>query len=294
MRRSLLLVLLTLFVTDPARAEERLSVVATFSLLADLSREIGGDAVLVTMLVPYDGDAHIYQPKPSDVLAVQNARVVVTNGLDMEGWIDRLLRSAGGQGDRVVATTGVTARTMQEGGRTITDPHAWQDPANGLIYVRNIAAGFAKADPAHADLYRANADRLSAEIRDVDHWIGQQLSEIPPEKRKIITSHDAFGYFGARYGITFRAVQGISTEAEPTPRDIEALVKQIKRDHIRAVFVENMTDPRYAEILAKEAGARVGPAVYSDALSPPGGPADTYVAMFRHNVLLFVAAMGGE
>jgi zinc/manganese transport system substrate-binding protein len=293
MRPRHLLALLLLLPLS-ARADEPVPVVATFSVLADLTREVGGDAVSVAMLVPYDGDAHTYEPKPSDVLAVKKARVVVTNGLGMEGWLDRLLRSAGGHGERIVAAAGVVPRKMQEEGRTIIDPHAWQDPANGAIYVQNIADGLAKADPAHADRYHANADRLVADIKQTDDWIGQQLAELPPEKRKIITSHDAFGYFGARYGITFRGVQGISTESEPTPKDIEALVRQIKHEKIRAVFVENMTDPRIAEVLAKEAGARLGPTVYSDALSPPGGPADNYLAMFHHNVPLFVAAMGAN
>jgi zinc/manganese transport system substrate-binding protein len=272
-------------------AQEPISVVATFSVLGDITHQVGGASVSVTTLVPPDGDAHTYEPKPSDLIAIKDASVVVVNGLGMEGWIDRAIKAAGGHATRVVATTGVKPHTMSEEGKKITDPHAWQDPANGVIYATNIAEGLVKADPAHADAYHANAERYVAQIRETDAWIVQQLSDVPPTKRKIITSHDAFGYFGSRFGIEFRGVQGVSTESEPTPKEIEALVKQIKHDHIKAVFVENLTDPRYTQMLAREAGAVVGETVYSDALSPPGGPADTYLKMFHHNVPLFVEAM---
>jgi zinc/manganese transport system substrate-binding protein len=172
-----------------------------------------------------------------------------------------------------------------------TDPHAWQDPRNGVIYTANIAAGLSAADPANAAVYRAAAERYTAAIRQTDAWIETQFAPIPPPERRIITTHDAFGYYGARYGIEFLAAEGLSTDAEPSARAIATLVTQIRREKIRALFLENMTDPRLAEMLARETGAKIGGTVYSDALSPPDGPAATYLAMFRHNTALFARAM---
>ncbi len=286
-----LLAALLLLMPATLRAAPALPVVATFSVLADMVREVGGDAVAVTMLVPFDGDAHSYEPRPSDLVAVQQARLVVTNGLGMEGWIDRLLRNAGGDAVRVVATEGVVPRRMQEGANALIDPHAWQDPRNGERYAANIEAALARADPDRAMLFHANAARFIAAIRQTDDWIAQQIQTVPEARRKIITSHDAFGYFGARFGVTFLGVQGLSTESEPTPREMAALVQQVRRAHVHTIFIENMTDPRLADTLAQEAGAVLGPTLYSDALSPPDGPAASYLAMFHHNVPLFVAAM---
>ena len=216
---------------------------------------------------------------------------MVLNGLGLDKWMERLMASAGGTAVRVTAAGAVTPRHMSEDGKTILDPHAWQDPRNGVLYARAIADGLAKADASRAALFSVRGGDFVQSINETDSWIAGALAPIPPAKRKIITSHDAFGYFGARYGVRFEAVQGISTEGEPSARDLARLAAQIKRDHIRAVFVENMTDPRVAQALAREAGAVVGGTVYSDALSPPGGPADTYLKMFRHNVPLFAAAM---
>ena len=278
----------------PAPAWAAMPVVASFSILGDIVKQVGGDAVAVTVLVPPGGDVHTYDPRPSDVLAIRAARVVVVNGLGLEGWMDRLVSGASGGAVRVVASTGVKPRSMSEGGRAVTDPHAWQDPRNAVIYADVIADALSRADPPDADLYRANADRFIAQVRETDAWIERTLSPIPPAQRRIITSHDAFGYYGARYGIAFRGVQGIDTESEPTPRDIATLAAQIRRDHIRVVFVENMTDPRFAAALAREAGAVVGPTVYSDSLSPPAGPAASYIAMLRYNTSAFAAALSAK
>ena len=278
----------------PAPAWAAMPVVASFSILGDIVKQVGGDAVAVTVLVPPGGDVHTYDPRPSDVLAIRAARVVVVNGLGLEGWMDRLVSGASGGAVRVVASTGVKPRSMSEGGRAVTDPHAWQDPRNAVIYADVIADALSRADPPDADLYRANADRFIAQVRETDAWIERTLSPIPPAQRRIITSHDAFGYYGARYGIAFRGVQGIDTESEPTPRDIATLAAQIRRDHIRVVFVENMTDPRFAAALAREAGAVVGPTVYSDSLSPPDGPAASYIAMLRYNTSAFAAALSAK
>ena len=263
--------------------------VASFSILADMLHRIGGERTSVTGIVAPDGDAHGYQPRPADARAVLAADLVVVNGLGLDPWMQRLAQAASFKGVLTIATAGVTPRKLP--GSTATDPHAWQDPRNGAVYATAIGAGLAKADPTGADIYRAAAADYAAEILRMDAWIESQFTGISPAARRIITTHDAFGYFAARYGIQFLAAQGLSTEAEPSAKAIAALVAQIKREKIRAVFVENMTDPRLAQMLARETGAVLGGAVYSDALSKQDGPASTYLDMLRHNTELFVKAM---
>jgi zinc/manganese transport system substrate-binding protein len=275
-----------------ARAAETLRVVASFSILGDLTRQVGGDAVAVETLVGADGDVHVYEPRPKDLRTLMAARVLVRNGLGLEGWMDRLTGAAGFKGSVVVASDKVTPRTMKEaGGAIATDPHAWQDPGNAILYVRAIADGLASADPANAAAYRDSAERYVARIAQAGAWIEATLAPIPADQRRIITTHDAFGYYGARYGVEFLAAEGISTEFEPSAKAIAALVAQIKREKVRAVFIENMTSPRMAQMLARETGATLGGTVYSDALSPAGGPAASYLDMLHHNTTLFAAAM---
>ena len=291
MRRRLLLSLPVLAPWAAVAAPAPVRAVASFSILADMVRQVGGGRVAVTSVVPPDGDAHGYQPRPADAKAAMAAGLAVVNGLGLDAWMERLTRAADFKGVLTVAAAGVTPRTVPGG--TATDPHAWQDPRNAALYVRAIGEGLAAADPGSADIYRATASAYAAEILRTDAWIETQLAAIAPSARRIITTHDAFGYFGARYGIEFLAAQGLSTEAEPSARAIAALVAQIKREKIRAVFIENMTDPRLARMLMRETGAVLGGTVYSDALSGPKGPAATYLDMLRHNTGLFVAAMRG-
>ena len=279
----------------PTRAEPGLmGVVASFSILADLLRQIGGERVVVTAIVPPGADAHGYQPRPADARAVAGARLVAMNGLGFDPWMQRLAQAAGFKGVTVVASVGTTPRTVTRGqGAASIDPHAWQDPRNGARYANALAEGLAAADPAAAGAYRTAGARLAADILRLDDWIEAQYAEVPPVRRRIITTHDAFGYHGARYGIEFLAAQGLSTESEPSAKAIAALVAQIKREKIRAVFLEKMTDPRLAQMLMRETGAVLGGAVYSDALSDERGPASTYTAMLRHNTTLFAASMRG-
>ena len=277
-----------------ARAAGMLRVVASFSVLGDLVRQVGGEAVVVETLVGPDGDVHVYEPRPRDLHTVMAAGVLVRNGLGLEGWMERLTGAADFKGRVVVAAAKVVPRTMAEaGGAIATDPHAWQDPRNGVLYVQAIADGLVAADPGGAAGYRAAAAGYAEQVAAVDGWIASVLGAIPADRRRIITTHDAFGYYGARYGVEFLSAEGISTEFEPSARSIAALVQQIRREKVRAVFIENMTSPRMAEMLARETGAVLGGTVYSDALSPSGGPAASYLAMLRHNTGLFAAAMAG-
>jgi zinc/manganese transport system substrate-binding protein len=280
-------------------AAATVKVVATFSILGDMASEIGGDGVEVKTLVAPGGDAHVYQPTPADADALANAQLIVVNGLGMEGWIERLIKASRSKAPIVVASKGIRPQTMEEEEdkeasgkpKVVTDPHAWQNLANGQLYVGNIAEGLARVDPANAAGYRQRAERYSKKLEDLDAWVRQQMAQVPRAKRKIITSHDAFGYFGTAYGVTFMAPEGISTESEPSAAALAQLSDQIKREHIKALFIETMTDPRLVQTLARESGAVVGGTVYSDSLSEPGGPADTYVKMFRHNVPAMAAAM---
>lgn len=297
MRRRLLLSapLLALPLLRTARAAGApLRVVATFSILADLVHQVGGDQVAVTSLVGPGADVHTFQPKPSDLNTLRTADVVVSNGLGLEGWLERLVKSSGFKGRRIVASTGIDTRTFKEDGKTVTDPHIWQDPKKARDMALTIAVGLAVADKANEDAYTTAVKAFREAVAAADKDIQAKIDAIPKEKREIITTHDAFGYYGARYGVVFRAAQGISTEAEPTARGMAKLAAQIRHDHVRAVFVEAMTSPRLAETLAREAGAIVGPPVFSDSLSPPGGPAATYLDMLRYNTAEFTKAMAAQ
>lgn len=290
----------------PAAWAEPLRVVATFSILADMVKNVGGEDVAVTALVGADGDAHVYEPTPADAKAVGNAQLVVVNGLRFEGWMDRLVQSAAYQGEIVVASQGVKPRQMVEEkdekehhgqprheghAHGAIDPHAWQDLANGQRYVANITAALAKVDPTHAEAYRQRGEAYRAQLQETDRWVRAQLAAVPPAKRRVITSHDTFGYFGAAYGVEFLAPVGWNTKNEPSAKEIATLIRQIKQEGTRALFVENMSDPRLIKRIADEAGGVVGGTLYSDALAPAGQPGDSYIGLFRYNVPALAAAM---
>ncbi len=279
-----------------ARAEESpIKVVASFSILGDIVRNVGGDKVAVTTLVGPDGDSHLYEPTPRDVRAVAAARLVVINGLGLEGWIPRLVDAAGFRGKLVTASNGFTL-LRERGDRTwkpisTLDPHAWQDLANGQIYVANIATALAEVDPANAEAYRNNADAYRRELAALDERVRSELAAIPPAKRRVITTHDAFRYYGKAYGVEFLAPIGITTDSEPSADGIARLIRQIKREGIKALFLENVSNPRLISQLAQEAGVEVGPPLYSDALSKPEGPAGSYIKMFEYNTATLKAGM---
>ena len=275
----------------PAFAATPLNVVASFSILGDITREIGGDKITLTTLVGPDGDAHTFEPAPVDARTLHSADIIVMNGLHLESWMEKLVKASGSKATLVVASTGITPRNMDEDGETIPDPHAWQDLANGAIYVRNIEAALSAADPADTATYKSNADALLARLAKLDQWTRAEIATVPAAKRKVITTHDAFGYFGAAYGVTFLAPAGLSTDAEPGAGSLALLIDQIKKENIKALFIENMSDPRLMDTLSRETGAKLGGELYSDALSPASGSAPTYPAMFENNVPKLVAAM---
>jgi zinc/manganese transport system substrate-binding protein len=268
-----------------AATPEKLPVVASFSILADFVREVGGDKVEVKSLVQPNGDAHVFQPTPADAQNLAAARLIVVNGLTLEGWMSRLIEASGAKAPIIVATKGVTPREGEEDGKKGIDPHAWQSVANAKLYVSNILAGLIAADPADADYFRDRAKSYDAALDETDKKVRAAIATIPPKNRKIITTHDAFGYFGAAYGFTFIAPQGLSTESEPSAKDIARLITQIKHEHAPAVFLENISDPRLMQRIAQESGAKIGGELFSDSLSPADGPASTYIDMMDHNIV---------
>jgi zinc/manganese transport system substrate-binding protein len=274
-----------------AQTHGTLPVVATFSILADFTRNVGGDRIEVTGLVGPNGDAHVYQPKPADAKQLGAARLILVNGLGLEGWIDRLIKASGTKAPVIVAAKGITLQKMHEEGRIGPDPHAWQSIANAKIYVANIRDALIGVDPGYASAYRANAENYTGELDELDKDVRTEIAKIPPERRQIITTHDAFGYFGTAYGFRFIAPEGVSTETEASARDVAKIIRQIKASNIPAVFLENVTDPRLVRTIASESGAKIGGTLYSDALSPPDGPAATYIEMMRNNIRELSAAL---
>ena len=326
-RRTLLTsasVLATLALTLPTTtwAKEPIPVVATFSILGDMVERIGGEHIVVTTLVGPDGDAHVYQPTPQAARAVAEADLMFVNGLDFEGWLERLAQAAAFDGALVVATDGIEALAFDEHGdehgdhedhngdhddhddhedhdkhegehddhddhaghdHGAFDPHAWQSLTHAVTYVDNITAGLAKADPENAADYYANRATYVTEIEALNVDVTAMMAGLPEEKRTVVTSHDAFGYFAHAYGLTFEAPQGLSTESEVSAADVAELIEQIREEGISAVFIEAIADNRLLKQIANETDATIGGTLYSDGLSNAEGPASTYLDMMRHN-----------
>ena len=322
MRRRSLLALPALLLPGLAAAQsgaQAPSVVASFSILGDMVAQIAGDRVRLRTIAGPNVDAHSFSPRPSDAQALRGAALVVRNGLGFDGWMDRMTRAAGYRGAIATATQGITPRMMESDGhdhghghshshshggagrrhshsvgpRQVPDPHAWQDLRFGIQYARTIGAALEAALPAQAQAIREGTAAYVARLEALDGWVRAEIAAVPEARRKVVSSHDAFGYFGAAYGVTFLAPQGISTEAEPSAADVARLIRQIRAEGITAVFLENMGNPATLTRLAEEAGVRVRGRLFADALSLPDGPAPTYEAMFRHNIGLLVPAMRG-
>ena len=331
---QLIAIALLAMMLGPVRAESRLDVVATFSILGDMVQQVGGDRVKVTSLVGPDGDTHVYRPTPKAAKAIAQTKVLFINGLEFEGWIERLVESSGFKGRMVTATVGIEALKMEEEGHDDDhdkhgkkdhhddhdkhgkkdhhddhdkhgkkdghddhhhgeyDPHAWHSLANARIYVRNIVDGLAAADPQGAKAYRANAERYIKEITSLESEMAKAMKSVSADGQKVVTPHDAFGYLGSTYGIKFLAPVGISTDAEASAGDVAKLIRQIKKEKISAIFIENISDTRLLDQIVRETGARIGGTLYSDALSKATGPAGTYLDLMRHNIRTLVKALG--
>nr|WP_298168015.1 metal ABC transporter substrate-binding protein [uncultured Pseudomonas sp.] len=285
-----LVALFTLLASLSLSAAEKLQVITSFSILADITQQIGGDHIELRNLVGADADAHVYAPSPEDAKAVQGADLIIANGLGFEPWLDRLIASSDAAGTRIDASSGVLPLMLDEDGEKVPDPHAWQNLANAEIYVRNIAKALSQIDPTNAALYAYRSEAYISQIRALLSEARAGLGQLPQAQRTIITSHDAFGYLGQAYGLNFIAPQGLSTEDEPSAAEVAALIRQIRADGVRAVFVENIRDPRLIQQIAAEGGAKVGGTLYSDALASEG-PASSYLGMFKHNLDTLLAAL---
>jgi zinc/manganese transport system substrate-binding protein len=287
MLRALVVVMILVAFAAPASAQTPMNVVASFSILGDLVRNVGGDRVRVTTLVGPNGDAHVYTPSPNDAKTIADAKLVVVNGLGFEGWLPRLVASSGGKAVIVTASDGIKPRKLSGE----PDPHGWQAVPNVKIYVARIRDALSKADPDGVERYRANTDAYLAKLDALDAEVRASVATIPPERRKVISSHDAFGYFTDTYGIAFIAPLGTSTNSEASARDIASIVRQIRATKIPAVFLENVSDPRLIERISAETGAAIGGTLYSDTLTAENGDAPTYIAMVTHNIRTLTRAL---
>ncbi|MEE3661145.1 metal ABC transporter substrate-binding protein [Brenneria sp. g21c3] len=291
MKRSIIAMALSGLLLSPLAMARNLDVVASFSVLGDMVSHIGGDRVTVTDLVKPNGDPHEFEPSPQDSKTLAKADVVFVSGLGLEGWMDRLITASGYQGKTIVASEGIAALHMEEDGKIVTDPHAWNSMGNGVIYAHNIVEALAAADPQNADYFRRQGEVYIQQLQELDRYAKKTFAAIPAEKRKVLTSHDAFGYFSQAYGVTFLSPMGYSTESEASSKKVAALITQIKKEKIKVYFIENQTDPRLVKQIANASGAQPGGELYPEALTDASGPAATYAAAFKHNVDTLAASM---
>lgn len=303
-RRPLLAALLCLPLLASAQAPSAapVRVVASFSILGDWVRAVGGERVAVDVLVGPGSDAHVFQPSPAHARQVGQAQAVFSVGMGFEGWLGRLLRTAAYKGPQVIVSKGIEPLRNRAGGKGhdhdhdhgATDPHAWQSVPQALVMVGRVTEGLCQADAAGCETYRANAVRYASQLRELDTEIRAAWATVPVAQRKVITSHDAFGYYARDYGVRFLAAQGVSTESEASAQGVARLVRQIRQEKVKALFVESIADPRLMEQIARETGVKPSGALFSDSLSPPGGPAATYIDLMRHNTRALVTAARGD
>lgn len=303
-KSSFVMALASLFIHTSALADEPIKVVTTFSILGDMVERVGGEHVSNISLVGRNGDAHVYQPTPTAAKAVKEADILFLNGLEFEGWLERLSEASGFDGSLVVVTNGINAIAFEEHDdhkehddhanhdHGSFDPHAWLSPILAITYVDNITAALAEADPENASVFYQNRVDYVAQIKALDREIKSMMAKLPDNKRVVITSHDAFQYFGRDYGLEFKAPQGMSTDSEASAKDVARLIEQIRDHNISAVFIENITDSRLMKQIANETGAKIGGTLYPGALSQEDGPAATYLDLLRHNAKTLATALG--
>ncbi|MGI4852198.1 MAG: metal ABC transporter solute-binding protein, Zn/Mn family [Janthinobacterium lividum] len=295
MKKFLILCFMFLSTSLIAQETKKLKVVVSFSILADFAKIIGGDEIDLASIVPLNSDPHVYQPSPDIAALITQADLIIINGLEFEGWMTRLLEATKFQGKVVIVSNGVIPRVLYNptlpSALPVSDPHAWHDVHQAMIYVKNISMALAQGDPAHAALYHQRTQDYLKKLEHLDFWIINTFREIPGEQQKIISAHDAFGYFAARYGLKMYALQGISTESEPSAKQVADLINLIKQEQIKALFVENMTSHRLLQQVADETHIDIGGTLYTDSLSDDKGPAKTYFDMMTHNVSTIVKAI---
>lgn len=287
LRTKNIFLFLLFFTANAVSADDSsIRVVTSFSILEDLLKELGGEHVSVVNLVGRNSDAHIYQPKPSDAVAIASADLVVFNGLEFEGWITRLIRNSGYKNKQLIASEEVDA--IKNGAEI--DPHVWQSFHNIRVYIQNITSALITLRPRHADEFTQRRQQYLQHLNRLEERLRAQIAEVPADKRIVVTSHDAFGYLGREFDIRFLAPLGLSIEVEASAEDVAAIVDQIREQNVRALFVENINNPRLLQRIAAETNIAIGGRLYSDALSEVDGPADTYLNMMQHNIGSLIAA----
>ncbi|CNK26911.1 metal ABC transporter substrate-binding protein [Yersinia mollaretii] len=291
MKRLSMSLAVAALLSSPLAMAKTVEVVASFSILGDIVQQVGGEHVNVVTLVGPNGDPHGFEPTPKNSKQLSKADVVFVSGLGLEGWLERLISASGYKGQVVIASTGVDTRKMDEEGKRVTDPHAWNSMANGIKYANNVMNALIVADPEDADYFRKRGGEYIQQLEKLDAYAKAQFAAIPVGQRKVLTSHDAFGYFSQEYGVNFLSPVGFSTESEASASGVAALINQIKQEKIKTYFIENQTDPRLVKQIAAASGAKAGGELYPEALSPAGGPAATYADAFKHNVDTLVGSM---
>lgn len=277
-------------VSSSAAMAGTVNAVASFSVLGDIVQQVGGEHVKVTSLIGPGSDPHTFSPTPQDSITLNKADVVFVSGLGLEGWTDRLVSASGYKGDVITASEGIQTRSMIDDGEKMVDPHAWNSMANGVTYATNVMNALIKADPEDADYFKQHGEAYIKQLNELNTWAIDTFKAIPKEKRKVLTSHDAFGYFGAEYGVEFMAPQGFSTESEASSQHVAGLINQIKAEKVSTYFMEDQTDPRLVKQVAAATGAKVGGELYPEALSQ-SDVANTYVKAFKHNVTVMANSM---
>lgn len=270
-----------------------LEAVASFTVLADIVKQVGGDHVNVKSLVGPNGDPHEFEPSPDDAKTLKQADITFISGEGLESWFEKLVSASGYSGKPFVVSTGIKTRKMEEDGKTVTDPHVWNSPLNVKVWVANIETALVAADPTDAKDFKANAAKYSNELDDLNAYAKSVIGTVPKDRRKILTSHDAFGYFGRQYGVQFLSPVGLSTETEASAAGVAKLIDQIKTEKVKTYFFENSNDPRLVQQIAKATGAQPGGELYVESLSKGDGPAPTYTKMFRYNVDQLSKAFAG-
>lgn len=291
MKKLPVVLALSALMAAPAVLANTVQAVASFSVLADIVKNVGGEHVVVKSLVGPNGDPHSFEPTPKDSRSLAKANLVFVSGLGLEGWMDRLIAGSGYKGKTIVASEGINTRKMEDDGEVITDPHAWNSMQNGTVYATNVMNALIAADPEDADYFRQRGHAYIAQLNQLDSWAQQAFAQVPKERRKVLTSHDAFGYFGQRYGVRFLSPVGFSTDAEASASNVAGLIDQLRKENIHLYFIENQTDPRLVKQIAAASGATSGGELYPEALTEKGGAADSYVNAFKHNVNVMIGSM---
>lgn len=294
MNPRIILLGLFLYLTgwNPLKGQEpgKVRVIATTSFIADMASRVAGEYAEVESLMPIGGDPHLYDPVPGDAKKIAEADLILKNGLTLEGWLDEMIDNSGTKALIVSLTDGIVPIQSADHIGAV-DPHAWMDLQHGLVYIDNALRALVEVDPEHAEQYQANYDNYRTEIEVLDAYILQQVQRIPEDKRILATSHDAFRYFGNRYGLKVESILGTSTDAEARIEDYQNMLRVIKTYELPAIFIESTINPKLLQQLASDQKVGIGGKLFADSLGDEESGADTYLKMLKQNTDLIVAGL---